>query len=272
MAQRHWLDPLARQLLIATGQLPAPPRPAGPDPATPVAAAAAPPMGSSAAVARPAPLRSWWQRRSDAGSGAVDVAAAAALQANPEDPQEAIERDLLALQLAQQPGRPLRDADEVRRAAALGWQLDVNRATAADWLRLPGCGPDQADLLQRLQAGGVQLSGPEDLQRLLQLEPVLVQSWLPLLVFRWYGTPPLVVAEAIAINRAPAASLRRLEGLEEALLEQILLARRQRPFRDLADLQQRLELPAALIEAWIGRLSFDPPPPGPRLPPAARRL
>ena len=39
---------------------------------------------------------------------------------------------LLALQLAQQPGRRLTSAKEVERLAALGWRLDVNRATAAD--------------------------------------------------------------------------------------------------------------------------------------------
>lgn len=254
MAQQHWLDPLARQLLIATGQLPPPQRPQRSEAAAPESAAPSP----SAAP--------WWQVGPLGGSAARPPAAAQ------EDPQEAIARDLLALQLAQQPGRPLRDGGEVRHAAALGWRLDVNRATASDWLRLPGCTPDQADLLQRLQAGGVQLSGPEDLERLLQLTPDQLACWLPLLDFRWYGAPPAPAdAATIAVNAAPAAVLRQLAGLDEAVLGRLLQARRQRPFQDLADLQQRLALPAALIEAWIGRLSFAPPPPGPSLPPAPRR-
>jgi len=184
--------------------------------------------------------------------------------------QEAIERDLLALQLAQRPQRRLRDAREVERAAALGWRLDVNRATAADWLRLPGCSQGQADLLLRLQAGGVQLSGPEDLQRLLQLDPAQLRCWLPLLEFRWYGTPPAAALLPVCVNGAPARELRRLEGLKEQQLTLLLQERGRRPFRDLADLQQRLALPADLIEGWIGRVRFDPPPPGPRLPPANR--
>ena len=246
MAQRHWLDPLARQLLIAAGQLPR---------------SAAGQNGPAAAAASEA-ARAWG--RSDlrpAPDGGAE-ATSSLEQAH----QEAIERDLLALQLAQQPGRRLRSAAEVRRAAALGWRLDVNRATAADWLRLPGCSPDQADLLQRLQAGGVQLSGPEDLQRLLRLEEALLQSWLPLLEFRWYGTPPPQDAPAIAVNAAPAVELRRLGGLVEPALARLIQERSRRPFKDLADLQQRLGLPAALIEGWIGRVSFEPPPPGPRLP------
>ncbi|MEB3271706.1 MAG: hypothetical protein VKJ44_08685 [Synechococcus sp.] len=188
----------------------------------------------------------------------------------PEEHGEAIERDLLALQLAREPGRRLRDAREVRRAAALGWRLDVNRATASDWLRLPGCLPEQADLLVRLQAGGVQLSGPEDLQHLLALDPELLHSWLPLLEFRWYGAPSPAAIASLAINAAPARELRRLPDLDEALLARLLRERQRRPFVDLADLQQRLGLPAAQIEAWIGRVSFGPAPPGPSLPPAPR--
>lgn len=256
MAQRHWLDPLARQLLIATGQLPRSERtlPSPPQESAKVASDAA------------ALLRGWWQSGGVASAPAPDAALA------PErEQQEAIERDLLALQLAQQPGRRLRSAEEVERAAALGWRLDVNRATAADWLRLPGCSPDQADLLQRLQAGGVQLSGPEDLQRLLQLDPERLRSWLPLLEFRWYGSPPVAAPSPVAVNGAPIPQLRRLEGLGEPDLARLLQERSRRPFRDLADLQQRLGLSAALIESWIGRVSFEPPPPGPRLPRAASR-
>lgn len=235
MAQRHWLDPLARQLLIASGRL-------RPDPD---AAPRRRPAG------RPDPQQQAERER--------------------REREEAIERDLLALQLAHQPSRPLRDAEEVRRAAALGWRLDVNRATAADWLRLPGCRSEQADLLLRLQAGGVQLSGPEDLQRLLRLEADQLRCWLPLLQFRWYGSAPEPAAGVIAINSAAPDELRRLPELGAVALERLLAERRRRPFRDLADLQQRLGLPAPLIEAWIGRVSFEPPPPGPRLPPSPRR-
>lgn len=242
MAQRHWLDPLARQLLIACGQL----RPARPSPSPGRAT-----RGSSPS----------WQPALGVGSG--DRAA--------REREQAIERDLLALQLHHQPGRRLRSEEEVRHAAALGWRLDVNRATAADWLRLPGCTPEQADLLLRLQAGGVQLSGPEDLQRLLALDPARLRSWLPLLEFRWYGAPPEPGMAAIAINAAPAAALRRLPDLGEKLLGRLLQERQRRPFTDLADLQQRLQLPPSQIEAWIGRLHFEPAPPGPSLPPAPRR-
>jgi len=108
MARRHWLDPLARQLLRASGQLPAAP----PDRAPP-------------------------------GEEVRDCS---------------VERELMALKLRHDPSCPLRNDADIAQAAALGWRLDVNRAKAADWRRLPGLSEQQLDLLLRLQAGGVQLS------------------------------------------------------------------------------------------------------------------
>ncbi len=218
MAQRHWLDPLARLVLQATGQI-------------------APPLPTST-------------------------------QSPPEpsvDP-EAVEMELMALKLRQNPGLNLRTAAEVRQAAALGWRLDVNRATRADWQRLPGLLPHHADLLLRLQAGGVQLSGADDLQRLLELPAEAVANWLPLLEFRWYGEPPAAPAQPrLDLNRARASELQAL-GLSPDRCQRLLRERARAPFRDLADLQERLQFPPELVEHWIGRVRFGSGPIGPVLP------
>ena len=185
--------------------------------------------------------------------------------------QDAIERDLLALRLSQNPALRLRDAEEVRHAAALGWSLDVNRATAADWQRLPGCGPDQADLLVRLQRGGVQLSGLDDLSAVLGCDRALVEAWDPLLCFRWYGHPtPAEAPAALPVNQAAGPELAALPELTPERQRRLLRERGRGPFRDLADLRDRLGLPASVVEQWIGRLSFEPGPAGPTLPPAQR--
>ena len=222
MARRHWLDPLARRLLIATGQIPA---------------------------------------------------------AAPRDAEhaEAVEREL----------------GELKRARAAG-RVDVNRATASEWLQLPGCTAEQADLLVRLQAGGVQLSGPDDLRRLLQLDAATLDAWLPRLVFHWYGEPAPLAPRPVAVNQAGAAELRERLHLCSQRLSRLQRERLRAPFRDLADLQERLQLPASVVEAWIGQVSFEAPqaseaptpaaapaapaapavsqtPPGPSLPPTRRR-
>jgi DNA uptake protein ComE-like DNA-binding protein len=223
MARRHWLDPLARRLLIATGQIPA----------------------AQALAARQAAQE------------------AAARQA---DHEAVVEREL----------------GELKRARAAGL-VDVNRATASDWRQLPGCTAEQADLLVRLQAGGVQLSGPDDLRRLLQLDARTLAEWLPRLVFHWYGEPAPIASPPVAINRAGAAELRQRLKLCSQRLSCLQQERLRGPFRDLADLQQRLQLPASVVEAWIGRVSFEAPElpspvrleplpsPGPSLPPTRRR-
>ncbi|MFO8238826.1 MAG: hypothetical protein R6U00_11390 [Prochlorococcaceae cyanobacterium] len=230
MARRHWLDPLARRLLRASGQLPA--------------------AQNSDAARKPA---------------------AATADACQQKRGIEIERELLALKLRQDPARPLSTAEEVEQAAALGWRLDVNRACAADWNRLPGIAADQVDLLLRLQAGGVQLSGAEDLQRLLDLPGPLLQSWLPVLLFRWYGEPasPPAALSRLDLNRAGSSQLERL-GLSAERRQRLLRERARRPFRDLADLQQRLHLPPELVENWIGKVSFSASQAGPELPPAHR--
>jgi DNA uptake protein ComE-like DNA-binding protein len=224
MARGHWLDPLARKLLQATGQLPnAPSSP--PLPAVPAASA-----------------------------------------------DERVDQDLLELKLAQQPNRRLQDAQEVRHAAALGWRLDVNRASANDWLRLPGITAAQVDLLLRLQAGGVQLSGIDDLQRLLELSGPQAQGWEPLLLFRWYGdgaaAPP--AKQSVDLNRASAAELQQqLPPLGPERCQRLIRERQRTPFQDLADLQQRLQLPPAVVEELIGRVRFGRGPAGPELPRSA---
>ena len=238
MAQRHWLDPLARQLLRATGQLPSPARQQRPSPKGDA------PGGEST-------------EQESAGHESIA--------------QESIERELLALKLQQNPGLRLEDGAAAQRAAALGWRLDVNRATAADWLRLPGIEPAQVDLLLRLQAGGVQLSGGDDLQRVLELPDARLQAWLPLLEFRWYGTPP-VPAEPnprLNLNQASPRELAQL-GLDAERLSRLLRERARGPFSDLADLQARLQLPAAVVESWIGKVQFRAGPAGPVLPPAGK--
>ncbi len=226
MAGRHWLDPLARHLLEATGQLP----PLSPRPE-------ATPAGSG-----------------DAGLGA----------------EEAVERELLALKLALNPALRFQDGAEVRQAAALGWSLEVNRAEAGDWLRLPGCPPELVDRLVRLQGEGQQWSGPRELAAALRVPPARVGTWLPVLRFRRRHHPRPVPPPPLAINQASERLLQERLGLGPERSRWLLRERAREPFRDLADLQHRLELSPEQVECWIGRFRYDAAP-GPVLPPGRRR-
>jgi DNA uptake protein ComE-like DNA-binding protein len=154
-----------------------------------------------------------------------------------------------------------------RRAASQGWQLDVNRASAADWQRLPGCTVHQVDLLLRLQRGGVQLSGLDDLQRLLNLDNLTLELWRPLLVFRWYDAPAVLQDPVpVQLNQAGGQLLQEQLGLSPDRCRRLLRERGRGPFLDLADLQLRLQFPPQLIEAMIGKVEFTAAEPGPCLP------
>ena len=186
MPANHWLDPLARRVLQATGQLPSPSRPP---------------------------------------AASVDQA--------PE------------------------------------WTLDVNRASVNEWRQLPGCTEDMADLLVRLQQGGVQFSAADELFRLLELPDSLTVLWKRHLIFHWHGdAPSQPVQPRLDLNSAAPVELQSL-GWPEDRLQRLLQARRRQGFRDLADLQERLCLPATAIEALIGRVCFGERRSGPSLPPRA---
>jgi signal peptide peptidase SppA len=103
----------------------------------------------------------------------------------------------------------------------------------------------------------------------IDLDDVRLRAWLPLLRFHWYGEPAAAAPAPLAINRATAAEMEGRLGLSPERCRRLLRERGHAPFRDLAELQQRLQLPASLVETWIGRVSFDPPRPGPARPPTA---
>ena len=156
---------------------------------------------------------------------------------------------------------------EIDPPAAPSWTIDVNRAQESDWQQLPGCSHDMAVLLVRLQRGGVQFASTEDLIRLLELPADLARIWDPHLIFHWYGdAPPQPERAALDLNNAAPAELQGLNW-PEVRLQGFLRERRLQGFRDLADLQERLSLPASAVEALIGRVCFRERRASPSLPP-----
>jgi DNA uptake protein ComE-like DNA-binding protein len=123
------------------------------------------------------------------------------------------------------------------------------------------------DLLLRLQRGGVQLSGLEDLQQLLNLDTLTLELWRPLLVFRWYDAPAMVQGPLpVQLNQAGGQLLQEQLGLSPDRCRRLLRERGRGPFLDLADLQLRLQFPPQVIEAMIGKVEFTAAVPGPCLP------
>ena len=148
------------------------------------------------------------------------------------------------------------------------WFIDVNRATAEQWRQLPGCSEVMVDQLVRLQQGGVQFSQIEDLAQLLDISESLCEQWRPHLVFRWHGDAPQLPEQTpLDMNAASPTLLFKTLLWTDERMERLITERRREPFQNLADLQERLCLPPAAVEALIGRVRFGARPAGPSLPP-----
>ncbi len=145
--------------------------------------------------------------------------------------------------------------------------VDVNRATFTDWAQLPGCTPEMINLLLKLQNGGVQLSGIEDLADILELPIEMVRQWEYHLIFRWYGEPPLLnTVNSLDLNSANLYTIKHTLNWPENRVNKLIKERQRRPFQDLADLQERLTLPPSSIEKMIGKVKFGKDKAGPSLP------
>lgn len=151
----------------------------------------------------------------------------------------------------------LQSLAEVEVAANLGVKIDVNQATVDDWLRLPGLSIHQARSLAALTQAGVQFYGLEDLAAALNLPPQQLQSFQPILQFCYYDAESPHQIQPINPNYASIEQLNRLPGVDLYLARAIVQQRKKAGvYRNLADLQQRLTLPATLTAKLLHYLCF----------------
>jgi DNA uptake protein ComE-like DNA-binding protein len=153
--------------------------------------------------------------------------------------------------LQQDPYARMNSWEEVAIAADLGIQIDVNRATVDDWLRLPGLSIHQARALTQLTQQGIHFHGVEDLAAALGLSVNALIPLLPVLQFCYYDPQSPILPPATSLNQAEPSELLQVPGMSPAIVQAILQGRQQRPYASLADLQQRLRLSPTLIAQWL---------------------
>lgn len=161
----------------------------------------------------------------------------------------------LQQRLRQDPYYRFQSMEEVSWAIEIGITIDVNRATIDDWLRLPGLSIHQARSITTLTSQGVQLLSIEDLGAVLNIAVPRLQPLAPLLNFSYYS--PALKAPQININQASSAELQQIPVITAPLAEQIIIARQQSPYRNFADLQQRLQLSGQIITELLPWFSFS---------------
>jgi DNA uptake protein ComE-like DNA-binding protein/TM2 domain-containing membrane protein YozV len=162
----------------------------------------------------------------------------------------------LRSRLQTDPTYRLQSPEEVAIAASLGIEIDVNRATESDWLRLPIITEAQGRSLVTLKEAGVQFLCLEDLAAALSVSVEPLMPLAPILKFYYYELGDVSNSSKVNPNQASIATLSKLPGMTLPLALQITHHRSSKPFQDLADLQQRLSLPASTVETLMHYVQF----------------
>ncbi len=146
---------------------------------------------------------------------------------------------------------------EIAIAVELGIRIDVNQATIDDWLRLPGFSIHQARSLVELVKMGVQLVCLEDVAAAINVSVQRLQPYESILTFAYYDRLSPLSPKKVNLNAAELEEIATVPGLDTNLAS-IFLENRQEngKYRNLVDLQRRLNLDSELISQLMHYLQF----------------
>jgi len=173
--------------------------------------------------------------------------------------QTSVKRPLqhpLRRRLQQEPYYRFASFEEMRLAASWGIKIDANTASVDEWLRLPGLSIHQARSLQALTGKGLFFSCIEDVAAAIALSPEQIRPWEAMLQFCYYDREAALEPTTVNANMATADELATVPTLDIFLGRAIVHYRQQGPYRDLADLQDRLRLTTAVTAELLHYLSF----------------
>ena len=154
--------------------------------------------------------------------------------------------------LLSNPSDRLETAWEVAVALEMGLTVDANRATADQWLRLPGISIRQAQVLSDLSQGGLQFHCLADIAAALGVTEDALAIAAPLIRFYFYDPDSVATLPLVNVNHADHHTLQKVPGMTRPLAEKIVGDRQTRGrYRSLADLQRRIQLSGAQLETWM---------------------
>lgn len=149
--------------------------------------------------------------------------------------------------------------------------IDVNRASKAELMQLPGVGDSLADdiLAVRAERGGFQSA--DKLQQVRGIGPKRLEALRPYVRFdnataRDPDLPPSSSAKKISagdakidINRAAKSELQMLPGIGPVLAERIIQTRDKEPFRKIEDLRRVSGIGPTTFEKLKPFITCGPP-------------
>ncbi|MCY6489388.1 ComEA family DNA-binding protein [Leptolyngbya sp. GGD] len=146
---------------------------------------------------------------------------------------------------------------EIKIAADLGIQIDVNQAAVDDWLRFPGLSIHQAKTLTQMSEFGVQFLCIEDVAAALGLSVQRLKPLEPIMKFCYYDPESLHQIQRVNLNTATVNDLTQIPEIRSVLARAIVRNRQIRgEYKNLVDLQQRLSLPSEMIANLMHYLRF----------------
>lgn len=146
---------------------------------------------------------------------------------------------------------------EIKIAAELGIQIDVNQAAVDDWLRFPGLSIHQAKTLTQMSEFGVQFLCIEDVAAALGLSVQRLKPLEPIMKFCYYDPESLHQIQRVNLNTATVNDLTQIPEIRSVLARAIVRNRQIRgEYKNLVDLQQRLSLPSEMIANLMHYLRF----------------
>jgi DNA uptake protein ComE-like DNA-binding protein len=163
----------------------------------------------------------------------------------------------LKSRIANDPYYRFQSLEEIRLAAALGIQIDVNQAAIDDWLRLPGLSIHQARMLTQLSQSGVYFYCVEDVAAALGMSIQRVKPLEPVMQFCYYDAESIYNLQRVNLNTASVEAIGQIPKVGAVLARAIVQNRLNNgTYKNLADLQQRLSLPSQVISNLMHYLSF----------------
>ncbi|MGD1852464.1 MAG: helix-hairpin-helix domain-containing protein [Cyanophyceae cyanobacterium] len=154
--------------------------------------------------------------------------------------------------LTRDPGTRLETAWDMAVAVEMGLTLDANRATADQWLRLPGISIRQGQVLSDLSQNGVQFNELKDIAAALGLTEEALAIAAPLIRFYYYDPDSVATIKLVNVNYADFHTLEQVPEMTAHWARKILGDRQTRgKYRSLADLQRRVNLSGKQLETWM---------------------
>ncbi|MGD1898490.1 MAG: helix-hairpin-helix domain-containing protein [Phormidesmis sp.] len=162
----------------------------------------------------------------------------------------------LKQRLQQEPFYRFQSFAELQLAASWGIRIDANTASVDDWLRLPGLSIHQARTLYQLTQQGLSFSCIEDVAAAIALPLAQIRPWASVLQFCYYDREQALEPTPVNANTATAEELAHVPKLDIFLGRAIVHYRKNGPYKDLADLQDRLRLTTAIAAEFLRYLKF----------------